>query len=435
MKHVVVIGAGFTGLTAAMELAAAGVKVTVLEATPEIGGLASAFTVGGEKLDRFYHHWFTNDREVMDLIHDLGQDDKVEINPTNTGVYYANKFFKLSTPLDLLKFSALPFFDRIRLGILTLRARGVKDWMTLENKCAAEWLREMGGEQVYKVVWEPLLRGKFGDAAEKVSAVWFWNKLKLRGGSRGKGGEEKLAYYTGGFVALAEAVAERIKSQGGEIVLANPVSKVREEGGRWFIDARNGTIEADAVLATTALPLIADMVKDWAEPAYVAKLNRIEYLSNVCLVLEMNQSLSSTYWLNVNDPSFPFVAVIEHTNFAKAETYGGKHIVYLSKYLPHTDALYLMQDDELLDFALPYLQRMFPQLKREWIAKCHVWRARHSQPVVEKHYSSLIPSQIGPKAGLYLASMAQIYPEDRGTNYAVREGRKIGREMAAKLAG
>jgi protoporphyrinogen oxidase len=154
----------------------------------------------------------------------------------------------------------------------------------------------------------------------------------------------------------------------------------------------------------------------------------------VCLVLELDRSLSSTYWLNVNDPNFPFVGVIEHTNFERPETYGGKHIVYLSKYLPHTEALYAMSPDEVLEFALPHLQRMFPKLQRSWIQRHHVWKARWSQPVVEQHYSRLIPSAEGPLPGLHLCSMAQIYPEDRGTNYAVREGRKMGRQVAGLLA-
>jgi protoporphyrinogen oxidase len=203
--QVTIVGGGFTGLTAAYELAKNGISVTVLEAEAEIAGLAAAFDVGGEKLDRFYHHWFTNDREVMQLIDELGLNDRVEINPTNTGVYYANNFFKLSTPWDLLNFTPLSFIDRIRLGLLALRARRVKDWMVLEDKTAHEWLKELGGENVYRVVWQPLLKGKFGPYAEEVSAVWFWNKLKLRGGSRGKGGEERLAYFKGGFVGLADA--------------------------------------------------------------------------------------------------------------------------------------------------------------------------------------------------------------------------------------
>ncbi|MDR3427625.1 NAD(P)/FAD-dependent oxidoreductase [Silvimonas sp.] len=431
--RVAVIGGGFTGLAAAYELAKAGIDVTVLEADSEIGGLAGAFDVAGEKLDRFYHHWFTNDREVMQLIDELHLNEHVAINPTNTGVWFANHFFKLSTPGDLLRFTPLCFTDRIRLGLLALRARKVKNWMELEGKTAAEWLKELGGEQVYKVVWEPLLKGKFGPVADDISAVWFWNKLKLRGGSRGKGGEERLAYFKGGFVALAESLSIQLKRLGGRVLTNTPVQRFERIDGKFHIETPAGLLIADEIIATPALPLIAGMIQHWAAPDYLAKLNRIHYLANVCLVLELDRSLSKTYWLNVNDPTFPFVGVIEHTNFEKAETYGGRHIVYLSKYLPHTDALYSMTADEVLDFSIPYLQKMFPEFTRDWILRHHVWKARWSQPVVEKHYSQLIPPEQGPVPGMTLASMAQIYPEDRGTNYAIREGRKTGRAVAARL--
>ena len=431
---VAVVGGGFGGLAAAYELASSGVAVTVLEAAQHIGGLAAAFDVGGERLDCFYHHWFTNDREVMGLIDDLGLNSEVAINPTNTGVYYANNFFKLSTPWDLLNFTPLGFTDRIRLGLLALRARRVDDWMALEDKTASEWLRELGGENVYKVMWEPLLKGKFGPVADQISAVWFWNKLKLRGGSRGKGGEERLAYFKGGFEALALSLKAAMHKQGGRTETGASVTTIRPEGARWRIETATGDVTlADHVIATPALPLLADMVRGWAAPDYVRQLERINYLANVCLVLELDRSLSGTYWLNVNDPNFPFVGVIEHTNFERPETYGGQHIVYLSKYLPHTEALYAMSSDEVMAFALPHLKKMFPKLERSWIRRHHVWKARWSQPVVEKGYSKLIPPAAGPLPGFHLCSMAQIYPEDRGTNYAVREGRRIGRHVAGLI--
>lgn len=427
--NVAIIGGGFAGLSAAYDLVRNGVKVVVVEAEPDVAGLAASFDVGGEKLDCFYHHWFTNDLEVMGLIEELGLSSHIEINPTNTGMYYANNFFRLSTPLDLLNFTPLPLLDRIRLGLLALRARRVKHWRELESLTASEWLKSLGGQKVYEVVWEPLLKGKFGPYADQISAVWFWNKLKLRGGSRGKGGEERLAYYRGGFASLAESLADRIRSLGGEIITSNPVKSFEQVGDKWLLETKSGPLQADKVLATVALPLVADMVSVWASSDYISTLQRIQYIGNVCLVLELEQKLSDTYWLNVNDPSFPFVGVIEHTNFERAETYGGSHIVYLSKYLPHTDALYSMDKDQFLDYALPYMQKMFPALKRSWIKKHYLWRARWSQPVVEKFYSQMIPPSQGPKAGFYLCSMAQIYPEDRGTNYAIREGRKVAAEI------
>lgn len=431
---VAVIGAGFTGLSIAFELAQHGVPVTVLEAESELGGLAAAFDVGGARLDRFYHHWFTNDLEVMALIDVLGLQEHVMINPTNTGIYYANNFFKLSTPIDLLKFKPLSFINRIRLGFLAIRARRVKHWRELENKSAREWLLDLGGKSVYEVVWEPLLKGKFGSYAEQISAVWFWNKLKLRGGSRGARGEERLAYFKGGFTALAGAMADYIRANGSCIETNARVHSIERCDGHWVLQSGIGTISSDLVVSTTALPILADLVRNWASVDYIEALNRIKYLGNVCLVLELDHSLSTVYWLNVNETTFPFVGVIEHTNFELPESYGGSHIVYLSKYLPDSDPLYSLSSEEFLEYALPFLKRMFPALERKWIKSHYLWRERWSQPVVEKNYSSLVPNEDGPADGLFLCSMAQIYPEDRGTNYAIREGRRMGRKIAKVLA-
>ncbi|MGE0827636.1 MAG: FAD-dependent oxidoreductase [Candidatus Binatia bacterium] len=188
------------------------------------------------------------------------------------------------------------------------------------------------------------------------------------------------------------------------------------------------------VIATPALPLLADLVAPHVSAAYVTQLRRIKYLANVCLILELDRRLSDTYWLNVNDPGFPFVGVIEHTNFEPVDTYAGRHIVYLSKYLPITDPFFALPDQELLEYTLPALQRMFPAFHRHWILDVHTWRAQYAQPIVERGYSSLIPPHETPVAGLYIATMAQIYPEDRGTNYAVREGRKVGRLVSQFLS-
>jgi protoporphyrinogen oxidase len=435
---VLVIGGGFTGLAVAMDLARAGVAVTLLEADAHLGGLAGSFETAGEPIDRFYHHWFTSDLEVMRVIDTLGLADQVTVTPSLTGVYYNRQILRLSTPLDLLRFPALALKDRLRLGWLALKVRRLKDWRALEAITAADWLRQIGGEAVYRVIWEPLLKGKFGPYAERVSAVWFWNKLKLRGGSRGKGGAEELAYVRGSFARVAEAMADDIRAHGGVIRTHCRVETLNEveaqagtAAGGWQASGPWGQVTAARVAVCTAPPLLAEMIAGWASPAELDRLRRIPYLANLCLVLELDRPLSSTYWLNVNEPDFPFVGVIEHTNFQPASRYGGRHFVYLSRYLPHDDPLYSLGDAEVLEFALPHLKRMFPAFSTDWLLGQHVWRARWAQPVVECHYSGLIPPEAGPRAGLYLCSMAQIYPEDRGTNYALR----AGRALAARLIG
>lgn len=432
--HVVVIGAGFTGLSAAWEMARRGVAVTVLEADPEVGGLAGTFEVQGERLEKFYHHWFTNDEHVGDLVKELGAEDRVVYRPTRTGMYFANTVFRMSSPADVLRFTPLGVIDRVRLGVLALRARRVKDWRPLEDLTARDWLLRLGGPEVYRVVWEPLLNGKFGPFASSISAVWFWNKLKLRGGSRDRTGAEMLAYYRGGFAALADRLAEEVVRLGGVIRTGEAAVGLQvHEGSVTGVETTRGVVQADAVLATNALPLFADLVAPHVDESYEKKLRSIDYLANVCLVLELDRSLSSTYWLNVNDPGFPFVGVIEHTNFEPASTYGGRHIVYLSKYLPEDADLFRMSDDDVVDYCVPYLERMFPEFRREWILAAHVWRARFSQPIVVRHYSRLIPEVETPIAGLFLSTMAQVYPEDRGTNYAIREGRRVGAQLGDAL--
>ncbi len=428
--HTAIIGGGFAGLSVAYELAKQGRRVVVIERDHELGGLAGGFKVGDQVLEKFYHHWFNNDVEIFKLIEELGAGDNIVLRPTRTGMYFADQFFRLSTPMDLLRFKALPFVDRIRLGIAVLRARSVKDWKQLEGLSAKEWLIDLCGTKAYRVVWDPLLVGKFGDVADDVSAVWFWKKLVLRGGSRSSSGDEVLAYYKGGFAALANRLGEAIVKLGGEIRLSTSAEHVDTKGGRAIgVQTSDGYIAADNIVASTALPITADLLENEVPEEYLRKLRRVRYLSNVCMVLSLDRSLSDTYWLNVNDPGFPYVGVIEHTNFEPSSSYGGRHIVYLSKYLPTNHPMYTMSDTELVDFSIPHLQKMFPSFERSWIQDVHVWRADYAQPIAEKHYSTLVPGRETPLPNVFVTSMAQVYPEDRGTNYAVREGRQLAERI------
>jgi protoporphyrinogen oxidase len=427
----VIVGAGFTGLTAAYALSKQGYKVRVIESDSTPGGLAGTFEFSdGVTLEKFYHHWFNNDRYVPELVKELGMENDIVTLPSNTGMYFNGRIWKLTTPLDLLRFKALSFIDRIRLGLLVFKVRKIKDWRTIEHLSIREWLESVCGKNVYRVVWEPLITSKFSIYAEAVNAVWMWKKLVLRGSTRNKKGSEELAYFKGGFGRLAESMVAAILREGGEVSFNEKVTRVQTNGDQIQSVMTNcGEVTGRQFLFTPALPIIADFFEGTANSDWLASLRRVRYLGNKCLVLRLKHSLSNTYWLNVNDPGFPFVGVIEHTNFDTPENYKGTHIAFLSRYLPVEDTLWSYSDEKYVEFALDHLKRMFPEMEHSWIVEYKVWHAEYAQPVTEKNYSQYVPGWETPFKNAFISTMAQIYPEDRGTNYAIREGKLIAEHV------
>jgi protoporphyrinogen oxidase len=433
LKKVIIVGGGYTGLAAAYELVSNGFDVTVIEADTEVGGLAGSFKISEKvRLEKFYHHWFTSDTDIMEFIKELGLGCSLEYKKSSNGLFFVNSIFRLSSPLDLLKFSPLPFIDRIRTGLMALYARKINSWDKLEDISAKDWIKKVGGKKGYELIWAPLLQGKFGKEAENVSAVWFWNKLKLRGSSRGKNGGEELVYFKGGFDSLTNAIYEKLKVLKVKFILSTKVeSLVVKEGVAKGVKTADGELIADFVLSTIPLPEYLKLSSEFPTD-YIETHSKIRFLGNVCLILRLNRSLSNTYWLNVADPTFPFVGIIEHTNFDPPENYEGNHIAYISKYLPTSDELFSLDKDQFFKYCIPYIKKIFPDFSSDWVEEFYLWKAHYSQPVITKRYSKIIPPTKGPFKNLFLATMAQIYPEDRGTNYAIRQGRGIAKEILAE---
>ena len=432
--NVVVIGGGFTGLSAAYELARLGIGVTVLESDDGVGGMGGSFKTNGCLLDKFYHHFFTTDEDVIRLAGEIGLAGQLRYTPTKTSIYIGKSFYRLSSPLDLLRFKPLGLADRVRLGMLILRSRWVSDWKVLESQTAEQWLIGLCGRRVYSMVWEPLLRAKFGSFAREVSAAWFRSRLVQRGGSRDSAGREVLGYVGGSFGAMAEVLAEKIRALGGEIQMGMPANEVLIESGCVRgVRTPKGTVDAGAVIATAALPVIAGLLEGGASREYINSLRRIKYMANFCLILELSRPLSDIYWLNINDPDVPFTGIVEHTNFMPAESCGGRYIAYLSKYIERDSDIYNMSEKELLEFSVPHVRRIFAGFERSQILGYHVCREEYAQPLIERYYSKLICPMETPVKGLYIATMAQVHPRSRVVNSAVWQGRQAAQTVAGYL--
>lgn len=438
MKKIGIIGGGITGLTAAYELSKRGLPVAVVEQDENLGGQAGAFRLGEAYLEKFYHHIFASDVHIRELIDELGLRSKLRWLDARTGVFHREKIYPFVSPLDLLRFEPLSLADRVRLGLLYVRLQRFKDWQSLEPVTARDWVIRNSSQRIYDVLWGPLLRGKFAEAADEVSMTWLWGKVHLRGSSRSRDmSREKLGYIDGSFQMLIDALARAIRSQGGEIWTGVKAKRVIVEGDRvqgLELEETRGpgplpsiaprTLSCDTVIATVPSPTFLKLIPEIAED-YTQKLRRVRYQTAVCVILELARPLSQIYWLNISDESIPFVGVIEHTNFVSPQDYGGARLVYITNYLAPSDPLLGLSADELVRMYLPHLRKINGSFQEDWVNGYRVYRDDGAQPVVVRGYSQIIPQHETPVAGLYLANTTQIYPEDRGTNYSVRLGKNI----------
>jgi len=426
-----IIGGGVAGLAAAYELTKQGHFAEVFEQADFLGGQASTFDVFGGRLERGYHHLFVSDTEITELIHELGLGDKLAWLESSVGFYYGGKVWDFASPRDLLFFKPLPFLDRVRVGLWTLLLQKTKSYAKFENVTAKDWLSRRMGPKGYEVIWEPLLRGKFGEFYDKIGMTWIWNKVRLRVASRkGAGQVEHLGYPMGSFGEVIEVLADRIAEQGGSVHTSASVEKIVEsEGSATTLDVRLEGSESelrkyDAVIATTPSYVFTRLAPPMPED-YHNKLVGIDYLSAVLMVLVMDRPFTNKYWMNIADPDMPFVALIEHTNLIDRELYGGKHILYISNYPSRDSELYQKSGEELMDLFVPHLQKINTDFDRSWVIEYHHHRVDGAQPIVGINYGAGIPHHRTPHKGLYLANTTQIYPEDRGTNYSVRMGRRV----------
>ena len=428
-----IIGGGVAGLAAAYHLTKEGHFAEVFEVAPFLGGQASTFDVFGGRLERGYHHLFVSDTEIADLIHELGLGGKLAWLESTVGFYHGGKIWDFASPMDLLRFKPLPFLDRIRVGFWTFILQKTKSYSKFEGVTARDWLSKRMGRRGYEVIWEPLLRGKFGEFYDKIGMTWIWNKVTLRVASRkGAGQVEHLGYPMGSFGEVIEVLAERIAQQGGVVHTSASVTQIVEADGSataMEVQLEGGETERreyDAIIATTPSYVFTRLAPAMP-PEYQSKLENVDYLSAVLMVMVMDRPFTNKYWMNIADPNMPFVALIEHTNLIDKELYGGKHILYISNYPSRDNELYQMSGDELMDLFVPHLQKINPDFERSWVIEYHHHRVDGAQPIVGVNYGAGIPGHRTPVQGLYLANTTQIYPEDRGTNYSVRMGRHVAR--------
>jgi protoporphyrinogen oxidase len=432
MKKIAIIGAGVGGMAAAWDLVRAGHQMTIFEGSDSVGGLASGFKDPSWdwSVEKYYHHWFQSDKDMLGLISELGWSDEVFFPRPKTVAYANGKFSPLDSPLAALTYPGFTLFDMIRFGFVSVYLRYLSSWQPLEKFTADAWMRKFYGPRLYSTLFEPLLIGKFGPHYKDVNMAWFWARFKTR--------TTRLGSFQGGFQAFCDRFAARLGELGVTIKLQAPVDKITHtNGNRLELTSGGKATQFDQVLVTTSPSLLARIVPDLPE-SYLKGLLDLKSMGAVVLVFSLKHRLSKEgfYWYNLpKSEGFPFLALVEHTNFISEKHFNNEHIVYCGDYLDPSHEYFKLSKEELAHRFQPSLKRINPEFSADWVRNIWLWKTNYAQPVPLINHSRNIPALKTPIGGLYFASMSQVYPWDRGTNFAVQVGRKAARMMLMENLG
>ncbi len=428
MEKIAIIGCGISGMTLAKNLRAAGFDVDIYEKETEPGGIARGFKADGwtDSVEFFYHHWFKSDSDLLALLSDLGLRDKVIYRTPKTVMYHKGKFYPFDTIPAAIAYPGLGYgIHKIRFGLAGVYLKLTGNWQAMEQVTAVEWMKKYAGEFAYKAMWEPMLVGKFGEYAEQVNMAWFWARIYSRSTS--------LGTFDGGMQSMFDAIAVYLKDKGVRLNFHTEVRSVSQNGnGSWALETSDGRKDGyDRVIVTTSPQSMLTLCPSLPED-YAGQLRALKHLGAVVMCVRLKQPLSPQgyYWYNLpKSEGYPFLALVEHTNFVPKERYNGETIVYAGDYLPRGHEYFSLSTEDLLDRLIPGFRKINPNFDKSQIIGASKFAADYAQPVPFVNHSKSIPAMQTPLKGLYLISMSQIYPWDRGMNFAVRWANDLSRQI------
>jgi protoporphyrinogen oxidase len=426
MEEVVILGSGITGLSVAHKLCKGGAKVTVLEASAEIGGLAGSYKVGEYYIEKFYHHLFPTDSHFVEMAKDLGINDMITWHKSNTALYYDNQVYSFNGPMDLLKFKPLRFLDRIKFGINVLKLKYM-DTKKLDKVPAPEWIKKEWGEEIYNKIFEPLLTTKFGKTLERTSAAFVHGRIFARAKSRQKG-KEMLGYFKGGFHHFINKLAEEVRKSANVITNAKVKNVTKEKDG-YLIEIESGgeqkEISAKKIVSTLPLNILAKVIDFEIE-----NVNEIKYQSVICVLVGVKRKLTNYYWTILLNKEKSFGLLAEHTNFVSEKEYSDEHIIYLAKYMDQDDKYWNMSDEEVYSEWKSDFMKMTGAEETD-ILWYKVSRARDSTPIFDMDYEKKMPKC--DSNGFYITGTFEIYPDSRNMNSLIRVGSETAKKVLTEL--
>jgi protoporphyrinogen oxidase len=417
-----IIGGGIMGMTLALRLSRLGYKVTIFEASSELGGLVSSWKMGEVEWDKFYHVILLSDLRTRNILKEIGLEESIEWVETKTGFYIKGKLHSMSDTIEFLKFPTLNLIDKFRLGFTILLASKIKNWKRLEGISVTVWLKRWSGLNTFNKIWLPLLRAKLGESYKRTSAVFIWATIQRLYGARRSGlKKEMFGFVPGGYKTIIDAFKKALISE-GVIVRTNwKATEIKQSSdGRHVISFTDKTpAEFDKVIVTLPTSVSAKLCSGLSAEE-VQKLNNVEYLGVICVAVLLDKSVSDFYVTNITDDRFPFTGVIEMSALVNKKYLGGNALVYLPKYVVANDPLFNQSDDSIKTYFIDNFKKMYPWLSDQNIKFVGVARAKNVITVATIDYSNFLPNVKTSIPALYIINTSQIIDGTLNVNETIR---------------
>ncbi len=423
------------GLQVARDLVARGQEVTVAEAAPQFGGLTSAWKLGDVVWDRFYHVTLLSDTKLRAVLEELGLESEIEWVQTKTGFYSGGKLLSMSNTSEFLKFPPLNILEKLRLGGTIFYASKIRNWRSMEKLTVEKWLRRWSGHGVFNKIWLPLLKAKLGTAYPQTSAAFIWAHIARMYKARRSGMKvEMFGYVPGGYARILDTWVARLRESGVRMLADHPVKNIRSvelstdgNNGRTTkaleVDFGDGRIETfDNVVSTIASPVIAQSCPELTDEEQ-RKLSGIRYLGVICASMLLKKPISQYYVTNITDSWVPLTAVIEMSTIVDPESQlGGKHLVYLPKYMPDDDSGLQETDEAYREKCLSTLEKMYDHFHRDQVIEFKVARAKYVAALSTVDYSERLPPVVTSVPGFYALNSSHILKGNLNVNETILTG-------------